>query len=138
MYLLKKSCGGQPNNYFLGLILEHTYNNILVLNCWKIKAETLCLGMGRPTPALNLLAAHFLTDRYQYWWGHGQWHSQGIPSRVGKSTTRRAKMRNEKSLRKKLKNKIIKIFGKMKKVQLLPTRDCEAGYGPGPGLPVPL
>ena len=36
---------------------------------------------------------------------------------------------NEKSLRKKYK-KMIKIWGKMRKVKLLPTRDCEAGYGP--------
>ena len=38
---------------------------------------------------------------------------------------------NENSLRKN-KKKMIKIWGKMRKVELLPTRDCEAGYGPVP------
>ena len=38
---------------------------------------------------------------------------------------------NEKSLRKN-KKKMIKIWEKNKRtVELLPTRDCEAGYGPG-------
>ena len=36
---------------------------------------------------------------------------------------------NEKSLRKN-KKKWSKFGGKMRKVELLPTRDCEAGYGP--------
>ena len=36
---------------------------------------------------------------------------------------------NETSLRKN-KKKMIEIWGKMRKVELLPTRDCEAGYGP--------
>ena len=26
---------------------------------------------------------------------------------------------------------MIKIWGKIRKVELLPARDCEAGYGPG-------
>ena len=36
---------------------------------------------------------------------------------------------NEKSLREK-QEKWSKFAGKMRKVELLPTRDCEAGYGP--------
>ena len=30
----------------------------------------------------------------------------------------------------KNKRKMIKIWGKIRKVELLPTRDCEAGYSP--------
>ena len=37
---------------------------------------------------------------------------------------------NDQSLRKNIK-KSIAIWAKMRKVELLPTRDCEAGYGPG-------
>ena len=36
---------------------------------------------------------------------------------------------NEKSLRKN-KKKLSKFGEKIRKVELLPTRDCEAGYGP--------
>ena len=40
---------------------------------------------------------------------------------------------NEKSLRKN-KKKWSKFEEKMRKVELLPTRDCEAGYGPENGV----
>ena len=39
------------------------------------------------------------------------------------------KEENEKRLRKSKKN-LSKFEEKMRKVELLPTRDCEAGYGP--------
>ena len=39
---------------------------------------------------------------------------------------------NEKSLRKNKKN-LLKFEEKLKKVELLPAQDCEAGYGPGNG-----
>ena len=61
------------------------------------------------------------------------------PSRVGRSPTRRAKIRKKVS---KVWGKIRKIDWnlrkKMRKVEPLPTWDCEAGYGPGHwGHPVP-
>ena len=58
--------------------------------------------------------------------------AQPGPSRVGDSPTRGAKMRKKisnVSVRKNKKN-LSKFEVKMRKVELLPTRDCEAGYGP--------
>ena len=52
-----------------------------------------------------------------------QWRSQGLSV---DSPTQRAKMRNEKSLRKSKKN-WSQLEEKIRKVKLLPTRDCEAG-----------
>ena len=54
-----------------------------------------------------------------------QWRSQSLPGWV----TCQNEEENEKSLRKN-KKKLIKFRGKVRKVEILPTRDCEAGYGP--------
>ena len=55
-------------------------------------------------------------------WHHvAQWRSQCLPV---------AKDKNEESLRNNKKN-MMAILGKMRKVELLPTRDGKAGYASG-------
>ena len=64
---------------------------------------------------------HDIADRMQ-------WRSQGLSAWASPPEGRNEE-ENEKSLRKNNIN-LSKFEERMRKVKVLPTRDCEAGYGP--------
>ena len=67
---------------------------------------------------------------------HEQWRSQGLPGWASPEGQKEDK--NVGSLRKNKKNKWWKFEGKVRKVELSPTRDCKAGYAPAPKHVSPL
>ena len=64
-------------------------------------------------------------------WRHSQWRSQGLPGRACRPPGEPKWGRKWERFEEKW-EKMIEIWGgKWKKLNFLPTRDCEAGYGSG-------
>ena len=66
----------------------------------------------------------------------GQWRSQGLPGWASRPPERAKMRKNMRNVWGKIR-KNYQNLGKMRKVELLPTRDCEAGYGPAAGSNYP-
>ena len=65
--------------------------------------------------------------------GNHRWRIQGLPRCASHRVAHQEgqnEEENEESFRKN-KNKLSKFEEKMKKVEILPNQDCEAGYNPG-------
>ena len=56
-------------------------------------------------------------------------YSQGLPGFLGRRVAH-PEGQNEEENKSSLRKNLSKFEDKMRKVELLPTRDCEAGYGP--------